>query len=208
MIFSSKDKRIDFIQVGANVGNTEQDIIWQLVRTKGWKGILVEPHPTAFQELLTNYQDVNGLYFENIALSNINGICDLWFDPYGDNQIASLRPTHSREKNTEKVVVPCMTLSALINRYGLWKKEFELLQLDCEGTDDLILMCTDFTHIRPKYIRFEHIHLGVHNGTQDRALRDCLYHLSKFDYVPCEDMYNELRPESERGIDTMVRRLL
>ena len=55
---------IDFIQIGANLGNNPYDIIWRLVRERNWSGVLVEPLPHIFQQLKENYADVPNLHFE------------------------------------------------------------------------------------------------------------------------------------------------
>jgi len=40
---------IDFIQIGANIGNTDTDPMWTLVTEKEWKGIFVEPIEESFK---------------------------------------------------------------------------------------------------------------------------------------------------------------
>ncbi len=205
---------INFIQIGANIGNTPQDIIWPIVRERGWNGIFVEPHPEAFEELKVNYNDLSGSYFENCAICGNDGYTKLY---YGlDTQISSMNKNHSMGANNasklfNEVEVPCMTLYSLVEKYNMIGKPFELLQIDAEGMDGEILKSTDFTNILPKYIRFEHIHLN-YNVTISRVdavrqdLRKVLNYLECFGYVKIKDMYNSGQ-EFEEDIDTMVERI-
>lgn len=191
---------INFIQIGANVGNTPSDIIWKIVREKQWNGIFIEPLPGPFEELKKNYSDLKDCKFENIAIYNYNGIIEIYHEPDGDTQIASLIKGFSEKRNTLKTKVICLTLETLIDKYNLLDIKFDFLQIDAEKSDSTILLSTDFTRIKPKYIRFEHCHIS----SDDRW--DVLVHLSKFGYKEIHDFYNDLRPTEENNIDTLLER--
>lgn len=203
---------INFIQLGAHCGNTKQDIIWPIIRDKGWNGIFVEPHPDSFAKLIQNYSDLDGSYFENLAIDTFNGSTVLYYAPEGRTEIASTNKLHS-SANTLSIEVNCITLTELCKKYNMIGVEFELLQMDTEGCEDRIILSTDFTNILAKYIRFEYIHFcRVHLNESDFSLRgqrvtEVLNHLEKFGYKPCVDMYNYNRPEAESGIDIMVERI-
>lgn len=199
---------INFIQIGANVGNTPQDIIWPIVRKNNWSGIFIEPIPQAFTKLKENYSDLQNCYFENLAISTYDGITDIYYEPEwcnqdvigGDTQIASILYEHSPTRNICKIQVPCVRFETLIKKYNLLDTSFELLQIDAEGYDAFILMDTDFTHILPKYIRFEAVHLR--HGISRENILD---HLANFGYKQIEDMYKDVK--TEIGVeDIMVER--
>ena len=70
LIPSSHDEVV-FMQIGANEGIMSNDFLHPLILAKRWKGILIEPVPWIFEKLKKNYAHVPGLYFENVAISDI-----------------------------------------------------------------------------------------------------------------------------------------
>ena len=74
-----------------------------------------------------------------------------------------------------------------------------MLQIDAEGSDDRILLSTDFSNICPEFIRFEHCHMST------AALRSVVQHLRKFGYVGTQDKF---KFSSEAGVlDTLMKRV-
>lgn len=197
---------IHFIQIGANVGDTKQDIIWPIITKNQWHGIFIEPIPEAFAHLVNNYKNCPECYFENIAIMDYNGIVDIFYNPSDDTQIASTFKEHTH-RNTIKLSVPCQTLSSIIQKYNIFD-EFELLQIDTEGADYKILKSTDFTYIKPKYIRFEHCHFDrLYGGGKEESRRsEVVNHLRKFGYIEVEDIFSNNMP-IEKGIDTLLKRI-
>ena len=65
---------IKFIEIGANDGIT-WDPLFKFIKKYKWEGILVEPHPRYFRELVENYTSIipGKIHFENIAISDDNG---------------------------------------------------------------------------------------------------------------------------------------
>lgn len=203
--------KIDFIQIGANVGKNKHDIIWILCRKNKWGGILVEPLPQSFELLKKNYSDVPNLLFEQAAIMPYDGETKFYFSPEFKNecQQASTVKNHFHV-NTATMTLPCMTIESLVKKYGLLDTSFELLQIDVEGMDDKILLSTDFTRIIPKYIRYESIHL---KGNRNMIV---LEHLKKFGYRRIPDLYNDMTPflppgqtwpQGEPNFDTLVERI-
>jgi len=216
---------IDFIQIGANLGNNPYDIIWTLSREKKWSGLLVEPLPGIFDKLKENYSDVENLFFEQVAITHYNGFTPLYYSPEFENegQQASCLPSMSLENsagldrygraaapvplNSSIMYVRCYRLESLVDAYDMTGKEFELLQIDAEGLDGTIIQSTDFNLVRPKYIRYESCHLEYlaeahgHMSSNEAVLQ----HLAQFGYKEIPDMYAHLFPQ-EGSIDTMVVR--
>jgi FkbM family methyltransferase len=199
-------KMIDFIQIGAHTGFTpeSEDIIWPIVRERKWRGVFIEPMLESFNQLKENYSDLEGSFFENVAITAHNGTVLMRFEDNGDLRIASVNAYHVHERNRDSIEVPCCTLMSIIEKYNLVDVPFELLQIDTESLDGDILLSTDFTHVLPTYIRFEHCHLGKKNIP---CRGDVMQHLAKFGYKEIPDMYNN-NIANETGIDTMVERML
>lgn len=193
---------IDFIQIGANIGNTPQDIIWKFVREKRWKGIFVEPVTSSFNILKENYSDLDGCYFEHSAIGNEDGEITIYSrsDGLSDRQQASTIKDHWDNDFAE--VVPCLTLTSLIEKYEMSGKPFELLQIDAEGIDDLILLNTDFSKVLPEKIRFEVVHLPRYGRSPTQVLN----YLKLFGYEIIEDEYIEHVKSTEIGFDVMVKK--
>ena len=217
---------IDFIQIGANLGNNPYDIIWRLVRERNWSGVLVEPLPHIFQQLKENYADVPNLHFEEIAICHYNGFTPLYYSPTNENdcQQASCLPSMSLQcsdgltpdgratapvpLNSALTYVKCYRLESLVDAYDMTGKEFELLQIDAEGLDGTIIQSTDFNLVRPKYIRYESCHLEylaeAHGSLASNEA--VLAYLAEFGYKEIPDLYGDMFPE-EGSIDTMVMRV-
>ncbi|MFH1251720.1 MAG: FkbM family methyltransferase, partial [bacterium] len=194
--------KIDFIQIGSNIGNTESDIIWKIIRRNNWKGIFVEPIRESFELLKKNYSDWDGNYFENVAVMDYNGEINIYTRSDGiyNRQQASIKKDHWQGKNDLSVRVQCLKLNSLIEKYKLSDIPFELLQIDAEGSDYSIIMGTDFSHIIPEFIRFESCHMTK------RELSAALRHLKNFGYIKIKDQYEHLCIEGEKGIDVMVKK--
>lgn len=195
---------IDFIQIGANIGNTDTDIIWKLIRKNSWNGIFIEPMPESYKKLRENYSDIVGSFFENVAIMDYNGDVSIYTKPddlVDYSEQASAMRTGWWRRNTLEITVPCKTLTSIINQYELLNVPFELLQIDAEGMDGKILLSTDFTNIMPKHIRFESIHMAK---DEQKLL---LAHLKLFGYEKIDDFYNDLHTK-ENTYDTMVERMV
>jgi FkbM family methyltransferase len=163
-----------FIQVGAHDG-LSNDPIRRLVTKLNWRGVLVEPQQELFASLVRSYQGFDKLRFENAAVASADGIQTLYRVrpdspgvPSWATQLASFdrRTLLSHEKwipdiakLIEEIAVPSLTLSTLARRHGL--TELDLLQIDAEGYDAKILQLIPFDTLRPRFIAFEHRHLGT-----------------------------------------------
>ena len=78
-----------FVQIGAFDGVTA-DPIYELVQSRNWRGVLVEPQIEAFERLQENYAGQDGLQFFNVAICDHDGEIDLFTRPDGMVQAASL----------------------------------------------------------------------------------------------------------------------
>ncbi len=173
---SRRQKKVSFIQIGAADGK-RADPIYHFVKRYKWEGILVEPLPDVFELLKKNYNNVSGLNFENVAISEKNEIREMSRIPLSaveENRvprwafgISSLVPekTVFSHKNSSKEVfenlqkekitenVKCITLKSLLDKYKI--KEIDVLQIDTEGYDVNIINQINFSEFKPKVINFE-----------------------------------------------------
>ena len=91
---------VGFVQVGAFDG-LANDPIHDLVHRFGWRGVLVEPQPDAFERLRANYAGVDGLVLLNVAIADERGTMTLWRiggdepgDPWWRGQVSSFDRDH------------------------------------------------------------------------------------------------------------------
>ena len=173
------NKTFDFIQIGSHVGKTRNDPIYKAIE-KGLCGILIEPVPYLFDQLVENYKEFeDNLLFINKAVSARPGVITLYVPskqndfskfPKWANQLASSNPDHIQdhlpELISEKITVPCITINQLIQNYGI--TTLRKLIVDTEGHDFTILKSLDLSLLRPNRIHFENKHMDGVNQRGER----------------------------------------
>ena len=73
------------IQIGANVGYADgiPDLTGEILLQDEYEAILVEPNPKALNKCKEGYKKFNyNLHFEEVAISNVNGIGKLYVDNF------------------------------------------------------------------------------------------------------------------------------
>lgn len=159
------------VQIGANDGVRDDDLRPHLL-TGRWSGILVEPQPGPFARLQRNYAHIEGLAFENCAISSAPGTLTLYgFSGHaGDAQldvftrtdrdfIARLGAELEIDGEIERFDVPASTYAELLARHG--SPRVDLLVIDTEGHDGEILRSLDLRTAGPPVIQFEHMNLSA-----------------------------------------------
>lgn len=192
---------IDFVQIGAFTGHTalqEDDIIWPLVQQKGWRGICIEPLPSAFEILISNYANISDMHFENVAITEQDGTMQLYHQPSITFGTCSLNPNHF-DGNTQQTTVKCVTFDYIVNKYNLKNQPFKLLQIDTEGWDGKIIRSINFNEIYPKQIRFEHSHLTKVQDSRESVIQ----YLQQFGYEEVVDIYYN---GVEDNLDTLMEK--
>ena len=160
------DSEFFFVQIGAFDGR-RGDPLFQLVRQRDWRGILVEPQSAAFELLQKNYECQPGLQFFNVAIGSEDGELTLYTRRDGPTSIAStqrhllVKPGFFRDE-VIACTVPCWTLSTLLDRAHA-PDRLDLLQIDTEGFDYEIIRSIDFQRVTPTIIRYEHQILSAHD---------------------------------------------
>ena len=176
--YGKPDDEIFFVQIGAFDGITN-DPLYDLVRARKWRGILVEPQPDAFEKLKQNYAGQEGLVFENGAVGATDGELTLYTRTSGGTEVASsekelvAKPGH-RADGIRALTVPCWTVRTLLERHDA--TSVDLLQIDAEGLDFEIIKAIDFDSVAPPIIRFEHT---IISGSDFNA---CLAYLAERGY--------------------------
>jgi len=162
-----------FIQVGANDGKGEEDPLYYHIRTKKWRGMLIEPLPGVFQELQKNHGHDQHLIFEQVAIAkeagtqpfyyvdDENGRFPAWvtklssFDPSVPSEVLEKFP----EATLSETSIHCNTIHALLEKHQI--KSVNLLLIDTEGYDYEILKTIDWVKLKPEVLIFEHRHLST-----------------------------------------------
>jgi len=195
-------KTLAFLQIGANDGVMNDPIYQFNMDNKSVvSGFVLEPLPDIYEKLVVNYQFCPNIKPFNLAIHATESEMVLHrVKPTRAAEvhefargIASFDETHW-EKTTlvpnadymEQVKVKCVSFADFIKSNAIDK--LDLLLLDTEGYDYQILMSIDFTHIKPKMIRFEH-------GVRDQVMSPenftavCL-HLNSFGYQIIAESYD------------------
>ena len=158
-----------FLQVGAYDG-VSHDPLNAHIRKGGWHGILVEPQPVAFERLVANYSDLNGLAFVNAAIAPVPGTRALYVirDEAGSvveslGFIASFDRAHLERHmrhypglHIGSIQVRCVTFQHILAE----SPSVDLLLIDAESYDLELLKLFDFERFQPAIVRFEHVHLS------------------------------------------------
>ncbi|WMN11934.1 FkbM family methyltransferase [Marivirga salinae] len=173
------------IQVGANDG-INHDPIHKYVKRDKWRGLLIEPQPDVFRhQLFPLYMRDEGVYMENIAISDKISLMDMYKISFtrerwatglttfhkptlqdkvdrGDIDIIAKRKgikvPASREEYIDEVKVESKTFDFLRAKYQI--QEVDVLQIDVEGFDFEVIKLYDLNQHKPKVIVFESRHLG------------------------------------------------
>ncbi len=167
-----------FLQVGAFDGLTN-DPIRPLVERYGLRGVVVEPQAGAFEALRSRYAAHSRVTVVNAAISDANGVRDLYTTAGSSLQTASFDKAHllKHKVPSSQIVsqkVRCLTIATLLEEVGL--AGVDLVQIDAEGYDYQIIRTIDFGRLRPSIIRFEHAHLA------DRDCDECVELLASHGY--------------------------
>ena len=165
------------IEVGANDGYC-CDRMHPFVLKNDPHSIMVEPLPDYFAKLKKNYSHLKNINYENIALSNTDGVNKMTYIPEEEIANENVRfrmdttPHLWKEhwagglgsfyddknclgcpelKRFQKTInVPTKTFRYLIDKYDISSYKNIVLQTDCEGHDLILMKSFPFDVLRPK----------------------------------------------------------
>ena len=164
---------LTFVQIGSCDGKAN-DPLHDVVRSYQWSGVLVEPMPWLFEQLVANYEGVSGLRFFQVAIGSHEGTMTMYSveprteDPDWVRQLTSFDRevvmSHSSDlpelaSRIFTIEVESRTVATLIAEAGLTK--VDLLHIDAEGFDDQIIRDLPLTASwAPQFLIFEKKHLS------------------------------------------------
>jgi len=198
-----ENRPIHVVQLGAYVGNSNNDPLFSLLRHRLQQGdsclIAVEPVRAHFQQLCENYEGIPGVHLVNAAISDHAGTATFYrlgVDPvqYGFPewvaQLGSLKQSRMRElwegfENERNIQafylehlvedqVQCLTLNDLVQEHDL--DRIDLLQLDVEGYEYEILKAPDYPEIPIRFVNYESVLLQQNKHATKRLMRRRGYH--------------------------------
>lgn len=131
-----------FADLGCNDGQTFSNT--RALALRGWKGVLIDPHPEAIQRCRELYKGYKGLYFYEYAISEHNGkkpinasgpLCTA-------SDIGLVSTFHSHEMDRFKSKVDYNPIEVLtykwktaLNRWTI--RRFDMISIDVEGGEIL-----------------------------------------------------------------------
>ena len=180
---------LTFVQIGSCDGKTN-DPLHDVVRSQQWSGVLVEPVPWLFEQLVSNYEGVPGLHFFQVAVGGGEGPMTMHSvdprpgDPHWVAQLTSFDRdvvlSHAYalpdlESRIFAVEVRSRTVQSLIAEAGL--STVDVLHIDAEGFDDHIIRHLPLTAPwAPQFLIFEKKHLSATRYTDlKKHLREAGY---------------------------------
>jgi FkbM family methyltransferase len=161
-----------FVQIGACDGRMD-DPLYGWVNAYGLRGLLVEPQPGLYSQLLETYRDAKGLEFRQVAVGERQEKRTLYTVAAGPGvpRWAAMLASFERDvllshreflpeihELLQEEEVQSVTLNDLLAEAPT--DHIDLLQIDVEGYDAELIRILDLERFRPSIVRFEHEHLS------------------------------------------------
>lgn len=142
------------VDVGANDGFYGSNSFPFVAR--GWRAILIEPHPAVFAQLQERFKRAPDVTCLNIACAGSSGKRPLFLGTDGRSPSLSTLSSDAgllsqRGRSHESIEVPVETLADVLNARQI-PKEFGLLSIDTEGMDYEVLLGLDCSVWHPRVI--------------------------------------------------------
>jgi FkbM family methyltransferase len=162
-----------FIDVGANNGFYGSNSFPFVAR--GWRSVLIEPHPLAFERLQKLHAGKKRTTCLNIACADQPGEFPLYLSKNDDTSRATLctddSPMFQRVRSNDFKMVRVERLETVLRAQGI-PEDFGILSIDAEGMDYEVLLGLDLKRWNPRLIVTEDYkpklekkakHLAEHN---------------------------------------------
>jgi len=140
------------VDVGANDGFYASNSFPFVAR--GWRAILIEPHPGAFAKLQRRHAVKPGVVCLNLACAEAAGKRPLYFginSPGGSRSTLSTANEFSRVRSEEFTLVQVEPLGAVLTEQAM-PRDFGILSVDAEGLDYEVLLGLNLEQWRPRVI--------------------------------------------------------
>lgn len=142
------------VDVGANNGFYGSNSFPFVAR--GWRAILIEPHPASFAHLEKRFAGVSRVTCLNMACAESAGKRPLFMSSDGDSPSLSTLCTDpallsQQGRNEQTLLVPVETLADVLQARQI-PHDFGVLTIDTEGMDYEVLVGLDCAVWRPRVI--------------------------------------------------------
>jgi FkbM family methyltransferase len=204
-----------FVQIGANDGS-RGDAFGPLIENFDLPGLLVEPQPDAFRELVRRYIGRTNLRFENVAIASSAGRVTMYrFDRRSEKhlqldvytsldraRLEDAKARHRLQAGIESISVPALTVNDLLSRHRI--SDVSIFVIDTEGYDYEVIKLIDLPRLRPALIQFEHrllagdVRQQCYVHLMDAGYRLCLGRHDTFAVRPAHELWAD-RPDSVAG---------
>lgn len=137
-----------FVDIGAGGVKFSDSLFFE---RRGWRCVCIEPHPRAFNELVTTraclciqacVSDVEGV----AKFLEIRGACEMLsglIDKYDPRHVNRIIFEVQQNRDSYQIIdVPCVTLNSVLEEAGI--SHIDILKLDTEGGEKDILKSIDF----------------------------------------------------------------
>jgi len=169
IVNNEKKGDLYFVVVGAMDGVGHDKLHRHIIANNSWRGMLVEPLPDMFEKLKTNYSNRSNLIFENVAITDKEGLADItripeknvgedcpqWADGIStlrpDIHIIGSDPNLKEYSVTEQIRTTTFATLAKKNRIA----DIDILQIDAEGFDKIVFDQIWAENFRPKLVKIE-----------------------------------------------------
>lgn len=172
---------ICFVQVGAMDG-VRFDPIHSCVEQLNWRGLLIEPMPDIYQQLVQNYASCSGLQFANLAIADYEGEIEMSrIDPKSVDDgifvdcmfgVSTLMPDRGIigangmepklkgliRRYTQTLTVKCSRLPQVLKTHEIQK--IDLFVVDTEGADWMVTRQLPLETYSPRVVFIEVAHLS------------------------------------------------
>ena len=143
-----------FVDVGANDGFKGSNSYPFIAR--GWRTLLIEPHPAAFARLQKRFQNRSHVKCLNLACADQEGTLPLFIGIDGDDgTLATLctddHPHFRKARTDQRVLVRVERLDTVLTAQDI-PHDFGILSVDAEGMDYEVLLGLDLKIWRPRII--------------------------------------------------------
>jgi FkbM family methyltransferase len=183
-----------YVDIGANDGYTYSNTIY-FENVLNWKGICIEPHPTAFKKLentrkSANYNCCISDKDENIDFLLIEGYAEMLsgiYDKYDPRHLERIEREIEQNGGYKKIVeIQSRRINDILEENSLYKIGY--LSIDTEGSELEILKSIDYDKFDIRIISCEN------NGYSDDAklfvISKGYYHIGK---VCGDDIFEKIR---------------
>jgi len=171
------------VQIGANDGVSQGDVVFPIAKYENVKGVLMEPQPNVYERLRHNYKFAEErISVVNAALGHKSSATDMFVPhdmedgkcvPTGTvSGLATMSEQHAliaQRRRMQQIRAGKRWCPITFNRTSIRVRTFDdlsesnkipkgysLLQVDVEGLDDRVIYMTRANEFRPMLIRWEH----------------------------------------------------